>query len=372
MIYGPFKTGYCNMKNSYIIAARRTPVAPHRGALSNLEIHDLGAPIVRACLADSGLAPSEVDDLICANAIGGGGNPARLVALAAGLPDHVAGLSIDRQCVGGLDAILLADAMIKSGQAEVIIAGGVESHSRRPIRMRTSPNADPVAYDRPPFTPWPDRDPDMAVAANAIGIPRDAQDHWTVNSHHKALAAQHPEIVSINGIDLDPYARRLTDALCQRAKPIAGDVTFANTAVAADGAAFVVVVSETVARALPDQAIKIIGGCTRGAAPERPALAPIDAIKAALANCSLEPSDIFTVEMMEAYAAQAVACVERVGLDPAMCNLGGGALARGHPIGASGAVLATRLYHEMLVRGGIGLAAIAAAGGLGTALILER
>jgi len=360
------------MTHSYIIAARRTPVAPRGGGLSTLEIHELGAPVVRACLADAGLVPDQIDDLICANAIGGGGNPARLVALAAGLPDHVAGLSIDRQCAGGLDAILIADAMIKSGQADVIVAGGAESYSRRPIRMRTSDNAAPVAYDSPPFTPWPDRDPDMAVAANAIGVPRDAQDHWAIQSHHKAMTAQHPEIVPINDIVRDPYARRLTLALCKRATPIAGDVTFANTAVAADAAAFVVVVSEKIARTMPDKAIKIIGGCTRGDAPERPALAPIGAIETALRRTDLTPNDINTVEMMEAYAAQAVACVDGTGLNPDLCNLGGGALARGHPIGASGAILAARLYHEMQTRDGFGLAAIAAAGGLGSAVILGR
>ncbi len=360
------------MTHSFIIAARRTPVVPHGGALSTMDIHELGAPVVRACLEDAGLSPDQVDDLICANAIGGGGNPARLVALAAGLPDRVAGLSIDRQCVGGLDAILLADAMIRAGQADVIIAGGAESYSRRPIRMRTSENAPPVAYDSPPFTPWPDRDPDMAVAADAIGIARDIQDAWAVKSHQKARAATHPEIVPMAGIDRDPYARRLTAATCARAKSIAGDVTFANTSVAADAAAFVVVVSAKIAANMPDRAIKIITGATRGDAPERPALAPIGAIKAALEHAALAPSDIAVVEMMEAYAAQAVACVDGAGLSADRCNLGGGALARGHPIGASGAILATRLYQEMQARDGFGLAAIAAAGGLGSALILGR
>lgn len=366
------QNGRCPVNNSYIIAARRTPVVPRGGALSDLEIHDLGAPVVRACLADAGVMPEHVDDLICANAIGGGGNPARLVALAAGLSDQVAGLSIDRQCVGGLDAVLLADAMVKSGQADVVIAGGAESYSRRPIRMRTFDDQSPVPYESPPFTPWPDRDPDMALAANDIGIARDVQDDWAIHSHQKACDTVHPEIVPIGGIDHDPYARRLTMALCKRATSIAGDVTFANTAVAADAAAFVVVVSEDIARTMPDRAVKIIGGCTRGDVPERPALAPIGAIKTALRRANLTPDEMTTVEMMEAYAAQAVACVEGAGLNPELCNLGGGALARGHPIGASGAILVARLYQEMKTRDGFGLASIAAAGGIGAALILGR
>ena len=141
-----------------ILSARRSAVVPHGGAFARLQIEALAAPVVQAVLADAGLA--EADELIAANALGAGGNPARRVALAAGLPERVAGLTIDRQCAGGLDAILLAAALVDSGAARVVVAGGVESWSRRPLRLATDPDGGPpLPYDAPPFTPWPDRDP---------------------------------------------------------------------------------------------------------------------------------------------------------------------------------------------------------------------
>ena len=180
---------------AYVTAAFRTPVMPRGGALAGLSLQDLAAPLVTACLTEAGVAPDEVSDLILSNALGAGGNPARVVALAAGLPLGVAGLTIDRQCAGGLDALLLAQAMIKAGQAEAVLAGGVESYSRRPIRLRTDPGGRPtVPYDQPPFTPWPDRDPDMAEAADALGrrlgISRAEADLWAMESHARALAAR--------------------------------------------------------------------------------------------------------------------------------------------------------------------------------------
>jgi len=363
---------------SFIVAACRTPVAPRGGAFAALEIHELAAPVIQAALDRAGLETATVDELVLSNALGAGGNPARVAALAAGLPQSVAGLSIDRQCAGGLDALLLADAMINSGAAEIVIAGGAESYSRRPHRLRSFPDGRPAeAYDRPRFTPFPDRDPNMAEAADALAlelsISRSQQDLWAVESHRKALRAKssQDEIISLASLDRDAFARDLTPALCARAKQIAGSITAANTAVAADAAAFCVVVSAQVAEQLTTAAIEIVGGATRGAAPERPGLAPVAAINAALQKTALKVNNIAVAEVMEAYAVQAIACVSESGLNPAIVNRGGGALARGHPIGASGAINAVRLFHEMRQTGGIGLAAIAAAGGIGTALILR-
>lgn len=352
-----------------ILAARRTAVVPRGGAFARLSVEDLAAPVVQAVLADAGLGACQVDEVIAANALGAGGNPARRVALAAGLPERVAGLTIDRQCVGGLDAVLLAAALVDSGAARVVVAGGVESYSRRPLRLATDPEGgDPVPYDQPPFTPWPERDPDMTVAADRLGIARQAQDDWACDSHRKALIGQDwPEIVPLAGVVRDGFARRMTPALAARAKVLAGSVTVATTAVAADAAAFVVVVAEELAR---PGALRIGPGLTLGAAPEEPGLAPVPAIAAVLARAGLRPGDLAQVEMMEAYAAQAIACVQGAGLDPGRVNLRGGALARGHPIGASGAILAVRLFHDLT--GGHGLAAIAAAGGLGTAVLFAR
>ena len=175
--------------------------------------------------------------------------------------------------------------------------------------------------------------------------------------------------MALAGVQVDVFARVLTPGLAARAKILAGTVTAATTAVAADAAAFVVIVSERRARDFPE-ALRIAGGVTVGAAPEAPGLAPVLAIATALAKAGVGRRDLAMAEVMEAYAVQAMACVAGAGLDLLVVNPGGGALARGHPIGASGAVLAVRLFHGL--RQGFGLATIAAAGGIGTALVVAR
>ena len=360
--------------SAFVVAGRRTAVVPRGGAFARLGLVELAVPVVVAALADAGIAAEEVGEVIVSNALGAGGNVARLVALAAGLPERVAGLTIDRQCAGGLDAVLLARALVASGVADVVVAGGVESYSRRPLRFRTDPmGGAAVAYDRPAFTPWPERDPGMHEAAEALarrlGIGREAQDLWAVESHAKALRASFGgEIVEVAGQGRDAFARRLTMEIARRAKGLCWSITAANAAVAADAAAFVVVVSERRAKDCR-RALQIVGGATLGGRPEEPGLAPVLAIGEVLGQAGVAPSDLQVVEIMEAYAVQALACIQGAGLDPALVNLSGGALARGHPIGASGAILAVRLFHEL--QRGHGLAAIAAAGGIGTALLLE-
>ena len=356
---------------SVILAAKRLAVVPRGGAFARLRIEDLGAPVVRALLDQAEIAPEAVDELICANALGAGGNPARRLALAAGLPERVAGLSIDRQCVGGLDAILLAHALVQAGLAEVVIAGGVESYSRAPERFATDPDGGPARrYTQAPFTPWPERDPEMSAAAAALaerlGIARGAQDAWAVASHATARVCP-GEIVALAGVERDVFARGLTPAVAARAKPMVGSITPANAAVAADGAGFVLVVSDRIAAG---RGLRILGGATLGGDPEEPGLVPVAAIARALARLGLRPEQLAVAEVMEAYAVQAMACVAAAGLGRVPVNIGGGALARGHPIGASGAILAVRLFYEL--RAGTGLAAIAAAGGLGTALVVQR
>ncbi len=349
-----------------ILAARRTAVMPRGGAFAPLRIEDLAAPVVQAVLADAGIALGEVDELICANALGAGGNPARRVALAAGLPERVAGLTVDRQCAGGLDAIGLAAALVAAGRARVVVAGGVESYSQRPLRAMPGPDGTPVPYDEAPFTPWPDRDPGMAEAAAALaaqqGISREMADAYAVESHARALAHDvRSEIVVLADQWRDGFTRRLTPALAARAPVLQGPVTAANAAVAADAAAFVVV-------AATGQGPRILSQVTLGADPCQPGLAPVPAIAAALAQAGVSPSDLGAAEIMEAYAVQAIACIRGARLDPAIVNRRGGALALGHPIGASGTILAVRLFHSLTA--GYGLAAIASAGGIGAALVL--
>lgn len=368
------------MSDPVLIAARRSAVAPRGGALKALAIHQLAAPVIADLLGAVGMGPDQVGEIILGNALGAGGNPARVTALAAGLPERVAGLTIDRQCCGGMDAVLLAEALIRAGRHEVIIAGGAESYSRRPLRFFSDPEGGAsTAYDQPPFTPWPDRDPGMIEAAAALAarlnISRADQDRWSVASHAKAMAARarmRAEITPLAGVTDDTFARAISLRTCARAPVLAGPISAANTAVAADGAGFCLVVSARVARRLNAPGLRILAGATLGDDPEMPGLAPLAAIGAVLAASGLRPATFEAVEIMEAFAVQAMACVRLAGLPEARVNRGGGALARGHPIGASGAINLVRLCHELTEPGQTGLAAIAAAGGLGSAVILER
>ena len=376
------------MTTAYIVSARRTPVAPRGGALSTVEVADLASIAIRAALADCGLAAGRVDQVILGNALYGGGNPARVAGLAARLPEETAATTIDTQCCGGLDAVALARGLIVAGNADVVIAGGVESYSRAPIRKKRpmSRDEEPVAYESPPFTPWPDRDPDMlesaADLAMRLAITRSQQESYAVESHRRALAdeALGEELtIIVNDVTRDAFTRRLTPALCARLPALAGadefGLTAATTAVEADSAAVVVVVSERVLKDMrrPDRAVRILASQSRGCEPTRPALAPVGAARAVLERLDLEPGDIAVAEIMEAFAVQAIACIDGIGLDPSVVNPRGGALARGHPIGASGAILVVRLFHDLqrMPSGALALAAIAAAGGLGSAMVLR-
>jgi acetyl-CoA C-acetyltransferase len=206
----------------------------------------------------------------------------------------------------------------------------------------------------------------MAEAAEALAatlrISRDQQEAWAAESHAKALNADHSaEIVVLNGVSRDAFPRHLSPDLMARAKVLCGSVTLATAAVAADAAALCLVVSDRVAAG---RGLAILGGATAGGDPMQPGLSPMPAIRAVWDGRPLQMA-----EVMEAYAVQALAVVASAGLDPAIVNPGGGGLARGHPVGASGAILAVRLFHEL--QAGRGLAAIAAAGGVGSALVLS-
>ena len=369
------------MAGSFVIAARRSAVVPRNGAFADLSIEALATPVLHAALHDAQVAPRQVGEIIVANALGAGGNPARIIALHAGLPEHVAGLTIDRQCAGGLDALLLADAMIQSGMHDVVIAGGVESYSRRPMRYHTfADGRPPVAYDQARFTPWADQDPDMAAAADALaqdlGISKADQDAWAIDSHHKAMTAQRENriggLVPIAGVDHDCFARDLSPRLCDRAPVISGGITTANMSVAAAGAALTVMASRKFVADNQLGAVEFVAGATLGSTPQMPGLAPVRAIAGALEAAGLTVADVTHAEVMEAFAAQAIACQQGVEIPSAIVNPAGGSLARGHPIGASGAILAVQLFHSLQQNSGTGLAAIAAAGGLGSAAVLRR
>lgn len=370
------------MTNSaWIVGAKRTPVAPRHGALRKYELGELGIAPAAACLQEAGITAGEVDAVVAGNSLGAGGNPARHVALLLGA-ESAGSISVDSQCCGGLDALIIAKNMIVAGQCDIVLAGGVESYSMRPLRQRLRQGGeDPEYYDQAPFTPWPDRDPDMAEAANALSkmlnISRVEQDSWTVESHSKAMAARGriaSEIAPVRGSSLahDSYSRNISLKVCSRAPSICGTISKANASVAADAAAFCLVVSERTANRLGCSGpVQIISGCMAGDDPTLPGLAPVEAVRKLLLRTGLNLQDFAVAEVNEAYAVQAIASIRNIGLDPSAVNLGGGSLARGHPIGASGAIIAVRLVRELIETGGRGIAAIAAAGGLGSAVALQ-
>ncbi len=388
-----------------IVAARRSAVAPVGGAFAALSAHELGAPVLRALLAQAGVDGDAIDHVLIGNALGAGGNPARLLALAAGLPDRVGALSIDSQCDAGLDAITLAASLIASGQAEVVVAGGVEAWSRAPIRAHRPATTDaaPQPYERPAFAPDPSRDPDLLAAATAWAreghIGRTTQDAWAAESHRRALASRAEladEIVAVAGLAHDACPRVSDATRAARMPPAwrsaaglarspasAPDTDpdhapgLLGVAPRADGAALVLLASAAACArfGLTPQA-RWLAGVMTGGSPECPMASAATAALAALARAGIaDIAGVDAIELHDAFAVQAIATAQALGLDPLALNRHGGGLARGHPIGASGAIALVRVLADLRREGrpgSTGLAVIAAAGGLGAAGVVER
>jgi len=387
------------MNDAVILGWGRSAVTPLGGALSQLQAHEIAAPVVHGILQRFGIPLTAIDAVIAGNAMGAGGNPARMLALAAGFNDRIPALSVDSQCCAGLDAIALAHGMLAAGNADVVIAGGVEAWSRAPIRQHRPrhPGEAAIAYDSPPFAPDPARDPGMLLAAArhalTAGITREQQDAWAVQSHARAVAARthiQNEIIAIGTATQDTYPRMLDQRHLMRMPVVTlsdddsvDEATRQRHAISriavspsADGAAFVVIATRDAARRLnlrPHFAWR--AGVSVGALPETPMLAAIDAAQAVLTRSANSIDDLWGVELHDAFAAQAIAFCEALKLSPTRLNRHGGGLGRGHPIGASGAISLVRLLADMqqeAPHGAVGLAAIAAAGGLGAAAVVER
>ncbi|MGF1512846.1 MAG: thiolase family protein [Elainellaceae cyanobacterium] len=379
-----------------IVAARRTPIGRAGGCLKTLPVEALLAPVLRSLLQDANLAPERVNDVVIGNAVGPGGNPARLALLATGLPMTVPGLTIDRQCGSGLAAINLAARLIQAGAGEVYIAGGVESVSTAPWRVEKprSLHELPRFAHRARFAPEALGDPDMGPAAEAIaqtfGISRDRQDDYALSSHQKAVHAQREgrftdEIVpvalsSTTVIDTDECPRpTLTRQRLQRLPPAFapdGTVTVGNACPINDGAAAALILSRRLFEQHGfTQGLRVVDAVAVGVAPSLPGLGPVAAVEALLARQpGLALQDIERIEFNEAFAAQVLACVDRLALDPSRINVAGGAIALGHPYGASGAILVTRLFRLLKYgsSGALGLATIGIGGGLGIATLVEQ
>ncbi|MFC2523776.1 MAG: thiolase family protein [Lautropia mirabilis] len=366
-----------------LLAGCRTPVAPRHGALRHHTPHTLAAPLVQHLLKTVGLPSEAVDTLILGNALGAGGNPARMTALAAGLPQHCATFSVDTQCCSGLDAINLAAARILSGQSDVVIAGGAEAWTRSPIRQHRPMDATQATtpYERPAFTPWPERDPDPLQAAADYaarhGFTRHQQDEYARDSHARAVRARaaRPDctpsaILPLEGLLHDAYPRLLTERQASRMpvaartptdtqNPAASAPEFALSRLAispqADGAALVLMASaEFCTRHSITPASHWLGGLSLGTDPENPLAGALAAAETLLQRHRLSPDALHAVELHDAFAVQGLAfqqALQSQGLDPARLNTWGGGLARGHPIGASGAIALVELLARLHATG---------------------
>jgi acetyl-CoA C-acetyltransferase len=374
-----------------IIAALRTPICRANGQVRHLRAHELLAPVVNALLAQTGAAPSEVTDVVIGNAVAGGGNVARLAALEAGLPVSVPGLTVDRQCGSGLDAIVLASRLVAAGGG-VYLAGGVESISTAPLRAHRNDDGGPAFFARAQFAPHSLGDPDMGVAAENVaaefGISRARQDEFALRSHRRAVAAAADGAFSREIVPLaadsgevaadDGPRARLSEALMGRfpaAFVESGTVTAGNSCFDADGAAAVVVTSLARARELGVRdGLLVVGTDTAGVEPRLLGIGAASAARRLLASQAVAAEDVDLVEFNEAFASQTLACLDRLGIEPERANADGGALALGHAYGASGAVLVTRLLAQARQtpdRNKLALAMISIAGGMGTAALFR-
>ncbi len=372
-----------------VVDALRTPIGTAGHALARLTAPDLAAPLVRALtdrLGRLGAAPADVRDVVLGNCTGPGGDVARVAALQAGLPVSVPGLTVDRQCGSGLAAIALA-AVMAPAEPGVVLAGGVESASTAPWRS-WPPDADgePVRYARAPFAPADLGDPDMGPAADLLaadrGVSREDQDRYAARSHARAVATAlaggfDDELLPVGGVIRDERPREgLTVERLARLRPAfrpGGTVTAGNSCGISDGAALVAVVDAATHRRLGVPGLRVLATATAGVDPNRPGRGLVPAARLALDRAGVDLADVDVVELNEAFAGQVLACCAELGLDPERVCPEGGALALGHPWGASGAVLAVRLFSQLVRRPGgrFGLAAIAVGGGQGVAMVVE-
>jgi acetyl-CoA C-acetyltransferase len=385
-----------------IVGAARTAVGSFNGAFAEVPAHKLGATAIKAALARAGVEPGEVNETILGQVLTGGAgqNPARQAAMAAGIPDTTTAFLVNQVCGSGLRAVALAAQQVMSGEAAIVVAGGQESMSLSPhcAHMRAGTKFGDVA-----FVDTMIRDGlwdafhgyHMGVTAENVAerwqITREAQDAFATASQNKAEAAQKagrlkdeiaPHVIATRKgevtVDADEYIRHgATMEAAQKLKPAFrkdGTVTAGNASGLNDGAAALVVMSgaEASRRGLTPLA-RIASFATAGVAPEVMGSGPIPASRKALERAGWSVDDLDLVEANEAFAAQACAVNKDMGWNPEIVNVNGGAIAIGHPIGASGARILVTLLHEMAKRDARkGLATLCIGGGMGVALTVER
>ena len=394
-----------------IVAAIRTPIGRHGGALSSVRPDDLAAHVIRAAVASAGIDPALIEDVYfgATNQAGEDNrNVARMAALLAGLPATVPGATVNRLCASGLEAVNIAARMIESGAGDIMIAGGVESMSRAPYVLSKSEQA--FGREQQMFDStigWRFVNPRLAAmyppislgetaenVARAHHVSRADQDEFALASQQKWAAAHaagrfRDEIAPVEipqgknppiNFDTDEHPRPDTTLVKLSAlkpafsKAADATVTAGNSSGINDGAAALVLVEASRAAALGLKPIAFVGACaSAGVDPAHMGIGPVPAIQKLFAHTGLSASDIDLVELNEAFAAQSIACVRGLGFDMARVNVNGGAIALGHPLGASGARIVVTLLHEMQRRDAKrGIASLCVGVGQGLATLFER
>jgi 3-oxoadipyl-CoA thiolase len=389
------------VSRAVILSAVRTPVGRYGGALAGVRPDDLAATVIEAAVERAGIPADEIEDVYlgCANQAGEDNrNVARMAALLAGLPNSVAGVTLNRLCASGLSAVSSACHAVIAGDGDLFVAGGVESMSRAPLVMAKPdmafPRGNQIVYDT--TLGW--RFPNTRMAAmfplESMGetgenvaerydVSRDEQDDFALSSQRRWAAAAEAgafadELVTVNGIERDEHPRPETSAEKLKALNPAfreeGTVTAGNSSGINDGAAALVIASEERAAELGVEPLGVFAGsAVVGVDPRVMGIGPVPAVRKLLQRAGIDASEIDLVELNEAFASQSLVVVRELGLDPDRVNVNGGAIAIGHPLGMSGARLVVTLLHELRRRGGrYGLATLCVGVGQGQAALFER
>ena len=389
------------MPRAVVISALRTPVGRYGGVLSDVRPDDLAALVIREAVSRAGVDAGEVEEVYlgCANQAGEDNrNVARMAGLLAGLPDTVAGMTVNRLCASGLSAIVAACHSIAAGEGDLFVAGGVESMSRAPFVFgkpeHAFPRGNQTVYDTTLGWRFPNSRMEEMFPLESMGetgenvaerwnVSREEQDAFALQSQQRWAAAAESgrfadELVSVNGAERDEHPRPDTDeaklASLKAAFRNHGTVTAGNSSGINDGAAAVVIASEEKARELGVEPLgTFVGAAVAGVDPRVMGIGPVPAVRKLLARAGIAAADVDLVELNEAFASQSLVVIRELGLDPGKVNVNGGAIALGHPLGMSGARLVVTLLHELRRRDGkYGLATLCVGVGQGQAALFER
>jgi 3-oxoadipyl-CoA thiolase len=379
-----------------ILSAVRTPVGRYGGALAGVRPDDLAALAISAAVERAGVPPEQIEDVYfgAANQAGEDNrNVARMAALLAGLPEEVAGVTVNRLCASGLSAVIGACHAVRAGDGELFVAGGVESMSRAPLVMAKPENGDQTVYDTTLGWRFPNPRLESMFPLESMGetgenvaerwsISREEQDAFALESQRRWAAADEAgrfaeELVPVGDVERDEHPRPDTNAEKLAAlKPAfraGGTLTAGNSSGINDGAAALVVASEEMAERLGSRPLgRFVGSAVAGVDPRVMGIGPVPAVRRLLERVGLDVGDLDLVELNEAFASQSLQVIRELGLDPERVNVNGGAIAIGHPLGMSGARLVVSLLHELRRRDGrYGLATLCVGVGQGQAAIFE-